>query len=77
MHVLPKKNTLMNIILNIVHIQNRDALLLCMTLSKRHDEVGKHIARNTNFCPVSIYRESSKTCFIKNHDDIAFKGKSL
>ena len=31
---------------------DRDALLLCMTLSKKHDEVGKHIARNTNFCPV-------------------------
>ena len=33
-------------------LNDRDALLLCMTLSKKHDEVGKHIARNTNFCPV-------------------------
>ena len=30
----------------------RDALLLCMSLSKRHNKVGKHIAANTNFCPV-------------------------
>lgn len=30
----------------------RDALLLCMTLSKRHDKIGVHIAGGTNFCPV-------------------------
>ena len=33
--------------------QARDALLLCMSLSKKHQKVGKHIAANTNFCPVS------------------------
>ena len=32
--------------------QARDALLLCMSLSKKHEKVGKHIAANTNFCPV-------------------------
>ena len=42
------------IIFTKIILHARDALLLCMTLSKRHDEVGKHIARNTNFCPVSM-----------------------
>ena len=31
----------------------RDSLLLCMSLSEQHESVGRHIARNTNFCPVS------------------------
>ena len=30
----------------------RDALLLCMSMSKKHHKIGKHIATNTNFCPV-------------------------
>ena len=32
----------------------RDAILLVMSLSKKHQDVGKHIAKSTNFCPVSI-----------------------
>ena len=32
----------------------RDALLLVMSLSKKHEEVGRHIAKHTNFCPVRI-----------------------
>lgn len=32
--------------------QARDALLLCMALSKEHDGIGKYIAKSTNFCPV-------------------------
>jgi len=30
----------------------RDALLLCMSMSKKHHKIGKHIATNTNFCPL-------------------------
>ena len=36
----------------------RDALLLCMSLSKKHHKVGKHIASNTNFCPVLYFHFS-------------------
>ncbi|XP_015599998.1 UPF0518 protein AAEL005291 isoform X2 [Cephus cinctus] len=32
--------------------QARDAMLLCMSLSKRHDEVGLYIAEHSNVCPV-------------------------
>lgn len=34
--------------------QARDALLLIMTLSVKHPYIGKYIAENSDFCPVSI-----------------------
>lgn len=33
--------------------QARDAMLLCMSLSKKNDEVGLYIAEHSNICPVS------------------------
>lgn len=33
--------------------QARDAMLLCMSLSKKNDEVGLYIADHSNICPVS------------------------
>lgn len=33
--------------------QARDAMLLCMSLSKKNDEVGLYIADNSNICLVS------------------------
>jgi len=33
--------------------QARDALLLIMQLSYRHEHIAKHIVENTNFCPVN------------------------
>jgi hypothetical protein len=39
----------------LVGQQARDAILLVMSLSKKHEEVGKHIAKSTNFCPVKKY----------------------
>lgn len=32
--------------------QARDAMLLCMSLSKKNDEVGVYIADHSNICPV-------------------------
>ena len=37
----------------LVGQQARDAILLVMSLSKKHEDVGRHIAKNTNFCPVN------------------------
>jgi hypothetical protein len=34
--------------------QARDALLLCMSLSKKNESVGLYIAEHSNVCPVSI-----------------------
>ena len=34
--------------------QARDALLLIMALSARHENIGRYIAENSDFCPVSI-----------------------
>ena len=34
--------------------QARDALLLIMALSSKHDHIGKYIADNSDFCPVSM-----------------------
>ena len=36
----------------IVGHHARDAILLVMSLSKKHDDVGRHIAKSTSFCPV-------------------------
>lgn len=33
--------------------QARDAMLLCMSISKKNDEVGLYIADQSNICPVS------------------------
>lgn len=33
--------------------QARDALLLCMSMSKKNDLVGSYIAEYSNVCPVS------------------------
>lgn len=33
--------------------QSRDAMLLCMSLSKKNDEVGLYIADQSNICPVN------------------------
>lgn len=33
----------------------RDALLLCMSLSNRHEDLGKHITQYTSFCPVNFW----------------------
>ena len=33
--------------------QARDALLLIMALSARHENIGLYIAENSDFCPVS------------------------
>lgn len=33
--------------------QARDAMLLCMSLSKKNDEIGLYIADHSNICPVS------------------------
>jgi hypothetical protein len=38
----------------VVGSRARDALLLCMALSKTHDGIGQYIAKGTNFCPVSL-----------------------
>lgn len=32
--------------------QARDSMLLCMSLSKKNDEVGVYIADHSNICPV-------------------------
>ena len=37
----------------IVGHHARDAILLVMSLSEKHDDVGRHIANSTSFCPVS------------------------
>jgi len=42
--------------------QARDAMLLCMSLSKKNDEVGLYIADHSNICPVSI---AISFCFVK------------
>jgi len=48
--------------------QARDALLLIMTLSAKHPYIGRYIAENSDFCPVStvlssnIYGMTFKTC---------------
>jgi hypothetical protein len=34
--------------------QARDALLLCMSLSKKNENVGSYIAEHSNVCPVSV-----------------------
>ena len=34
--------------------QARDALLLIMALSSRNDSIGRYIAENSDFCPVSV-----------------------
>jgi hypothetical protein len=34
--------------------QARDAMLLCMSLSKKNDALGKYIAEHSNICPVSV-----------------------
>jgi hypothetical protein len=34
--------------------QARDALLLCMSLSKKNETVGSYIAEHSNVCPVSV-----------------------
>lgn len=44
--------------------QARDAMLLCMSLSKKNDEVGLYIADHSNICPVS---NSSYYCFEIKH----------
>lgn len=44
--------------------QARDAMLLCMSLSKKNDEVGLYIADNSNICLVS---NGSYCCFGKKH----------
>lgn len=36
--------------------QARDALLLIMALSARHESIGRYIADNSDFCPVSFTR---------------------
>ena len=48
------------------HVGNRarDALLLCISLSKTHDGIGNYIANGTDFCHVSIYFDSDKTCHL-------------
>ena len=38
--------------------QARDALLLIMALSAKHNHIGKHIAEQSNFCPVSTVSNS-------------------
>ena len=38
--------------------QARDALLLIMSLSSKDDRIGKYIAENSDFCPVSSYYHS-------------------
>ena len=37
----------------VIGQQARDALLLIMALSARHEHIGKYIANNSDFCPVS------------------------
>ena len=44
----------------LVGQQARDAILLVMSLSKKHEDVGKHIAKNTNFCPVKFDKFCSR-----------------
>jgi Retinoic acid induced 16-like protein len=36
--------------------QARDAMLLCMALSKKHEGLGTYIADSSNVCPVSYVR---------------------
>ena len=38
----------------VVGCQARDALLLCISLSKTHEGIGKYIASGTDFCQVSL-----------------------
>lgn len=37
----------------VIGQQARDALLLIMALSSKHESIGKYIANNSDFCPVS------------------------
>jgi len=41
--------------------QARDALLLIMSLSRKHDSIGVYIAENSNFCPVLATGLSGKS----------------
>jgi hypothetical protein len=34
--------------------QARDAMLLCMSLSKKNDEIGNYIAEESHICSVSL-----------------------
>lgn len=40
--------------------QARDAMVLCMTLSKKNDEIGNFIAEESHICPVSIFFQKTK-----------------
>jgi len=54
----PAKFVIFNLLIPFVHReggigqQARDALLLCMSLSKKNENVGSYIAENSNVCPV-------------------------
>jgi len=43
--------------------QARDAMLLCMALSKKHEGLGTYIADSSNVCPVSSVRFFGKYQF--------------
>lgn len=44
--------------------QARDALLLCMTLSKKNENVGSYIAEHSNVCPVSVILRTFHCIFV-------------
>ena len=54
------KFIIFSILLRFLHVdghvgsQARDALLLCISLSKTHEGIGKFIATGTDFCQVSF-----------------------
>jgi hypothetical protein len=44
--------------------QARDALLLCMSLSKKNENVGSYIAEHSNVCPVSVILHTFPCIFL-------------
>jgi hypothetical protein len=44
--------------------QARDALLLCMSLSKKNENVGSYIAEHSNVCPVSVILRTFNCVFV-------------
>ena len=56
------KFIIFSILLRFLHVdghvgsQARDALLLCISLSKTHEGIGKFIATGTDFCQVSFLK---------------------
>ena len=56
-----EKFVIFSILLQFLHTdgdvgsQARDALLLCISLSKTHEGIGKYIANGTDFCQVALY----------------------